>query len=91
MINKVKNIESSLIEIKDALKSLNLYVQKIEKDIQDLSSVELPISQNKEGLLENNNKKTPLVRRVEDQEDRETVAPSYTIQVVGLGTTKVDF
>ena len=91
MKDKIKKIENSLVEIKDTLKSLNLYVQKIENEINDLSQLEsLPI-QEKDLAIQNSVKKTPLIKRVSDEEDSESIATSYTIQVVGLGTTKVDF
>lgn len=91
MKDKIQKIENSLVEIKDALKTLNLYIQKIEKEIQELSDSNEELMQKNTLSPQKNIKKTPLIRRVEEQEESESVAPSYTIQVVGLGTTKVDF
>lgn len=96
MEDKNKEVENKvmsdlLLNLKDSLKSASLYIEKIEKELEKQNSKPLNVSKDQISSDKTTDKKSSMIRRVDDEDERAEQPPSYTIKVVGLGTTKVDF
>ena len=93
---KFDNILAVLADLKTGLTFFQSQVDKVQGEIEELKSftgedvqVSLEPDPKQLSLFAETPKKTPTVRRVDSEE--EVAENPYNIQVVGLGTTRLDF
>jgi hypothetical protein len=95
---KIEKIQGVLGDLKTGLTFFQSQIDKVEKALEELKSItnedetikpEVDIKQN--SLSAETSKRIPTVRRVDSEEEKRETSSPYNIQVVGLGTTKIDF
>jgi hypothetical protein len=93
---KFDNILAVLADLKTGMTFFQSQVDKVQSELEELRSfteedgqVSLESDPKQLPLFAETPKKTPTVRRVDSEE--EVAENPYNIQVVGLGTTRLDF
>ena len=95
---KFDNILAVLADLKTGLTFFQSQVDKVQSELEELKSFteedgQASIEPNPKQipLFAETPKKTSTVRRVDSEEEIPEPPSPYNIQVVGLGTTKLDF
>lgn len=95
---KIQKIEAILVDLKTGLTFFQNQIDNVQKHLEDLRSLSVQDESPKSEvdpkqipLFAETPKKTPTVRRVDSEEEKPEATNPYNIQVVGLGTTKLDF
>lgn len=95
---KIQKIEATLVDLKTGLNFFQSQIDNVQRHFEDLKSL---LAQDKPAKSEPDpkqiplftevTKKSPTVRRVDSEEETPETTAKYNIQVVGLGTTNMDF
>jgi hypothetical protein len=95
---KIQKIEAILGDLKTGLVFFQNQIDSIQKHLEELNSLSIqdeitkPEADPKQiPLFAEVTKKAPTVRRVDSEEEKPETTVKYNIQVVGLGTTNMDF
>lgn len=95
---KFDNILAVIADLKTGLTFFRSQIDKVQSELEELKSFTGEDGQASPGpdpkqipLFAETPKKTPTVRRVDSEEEVSEKPNPYNIQVVGLGTTKLDF
>jgi len=95
---KIQKIEAILGDLKTGLTFFQNQIDNVQKYLEELKSLSVQDESPKSEadpkqipLFAETPKKTPTVRRVDSGEEVAEKPNPYNIQVVGLGTTKLDF
>jgi hypothetical protein len=95
---KFDNILAVLADLKTGLTFFQSQVDKVQRQLEELKSFTGEDEQTSPepdpkqlSLFAEVPKKSPTVRRVDSEEEKPEPPSPYNIQVVGLGTTKLDF
>jgi hypothetical protein len=95
---KIQKIEAILGDLKTGLTLFQGQIDKVQKHLEDLKSLSVqdePIKPEVDPkqipLFTESPKRIPTVRRIDSGEEITEPPSPYNIQVVGLGTTKLDF
>jgi hypothetical protein len=95
---KIEKIQGVLGDLKTGLTFFQSQIDKVEKALEELKStgnedesVKLEVDIKQASIYAETSKRISAVRRVDSEEEKQETSSPYHIQVVGLGTTKIDF
>ena len=95
---KIQKIEAILVDLKTGLNFFQSQIDNVQRHFEDLKSLSgedestrPEVDPKQIPLFTEVTKKSPTVRRVDSEEEKPETTVKYNIQVVGLGTTNMDF
>lgn len=95
---KIQKIEAILGDLKTGLIFFQSQIDNVQKYLEEFKTLSTQDEPSKPGvdpkqipLFAETPKKTPTIRRVDSEEETSEKPSPYNIQVVGLGTSRLDF